>query len=233
MVTKAVWSTYRRFALTLILGSALTLLAACSGPSSTPADEAVYTVQRGDTLYRIARQHGQSVNELMRMNHISDPNRIRVGQVLKVRGGGAVAPDAGRSSVQTPKQTTASSVAAPRNIQLVWPAKGAHKRGTGNQSQGVFIQGKEGDPIYAAAAGRVMYAGSGLRGYGNMIIISHDNQFLSVYAHNQSLIAKEGQQVKQGDLIARMGKSDSPTVQLYFELRYDGKAVDATRYLPK
>src|SRR5690625_854144 len=222
----------------VLLCCVMALLVACGSSKTGPAaaGEGTYTVQRGDTLYQIARRHGQTVDELMRMNSIRDARQLKVGQVLKVKGrastGGAL-PAAGSTTAQPVTQGTAASVAAPRSINLVWPAKGAHQRGTGNQSQGVFIQGKEGDPVRAAAAGRVVYAGSGLRGYGNMIIISHDAQFLSVYAHNQSLVAKEGQQVKQGDLIAHMGQSDSPRVQLYFELRYDGKAVDATRYLPK
>lgn len=239
MVTNAASATGMQFFRWLFICCALAWLAACGGPKGSPSavGEGVYTVQRGDTLYQIARRHGQSVDELMRMNSLRDPHRIRVGQVLRVRGGAPASagalPAAGSTAAQPPTQSTAASVAAPRSIRLVWPAKGAHQRGTGNQSQGVFIRGNTGDPIYAAAAGRVMYAGSGLRGYGNMVIISHDNQFLSVYAHNDSVLVKEGQQVKQGDQIARMGQSDSTRVQLYFELRYDGKAVDATRYLPK
>ncbi len=213
----------------------IALLVACGTKGGmTPSSEiGEYRVQRGDTLYKIARQHGQTVDELMRMNSIKDPRRLRVGQIIKVKGGSRTPLPPASNTVQPPAQSTAASVAAPRSINLVWPAKGAHRRGTGNQSQGVFIQGQKGDPIYAAAAGRVMYAGSGLRGYGNMVIISHDNQFLTVYAHNDHLLVKEGQQVKQGQQIARMGDTDSNRVHLYFELRYDGKAVDATRYLPK
>ncbi len=220
----------------LVASVFIALLVACGskGGVSPSAGVGEYKVQRGDTMYKIARQHGQSVDELMRMNSIKDPNRLRVGQILKVRGGSSGSlPSAGSSTAQAPTQSTAASVAAPRNINLAWPAKGSHRRGTGNQSQGVFIKGEKGDPIKAAAAGRVAYAGSGLRGYGNMVIIAHDSQFLTIYAHNDTLLVKEGQQIKQGQEIARMGDTDSSDVQLYFELRYDGKAVDATRYLPK
>jgi|SRR5699024_9891587 len=226
------WRVFRG----LIASVFIALLVACGskGGVSPSAGAGEYKVQRGDTLYKIARQHGQTVDELMRMNSIKDPSRLRVGQVLKVRGGsGGSLPSAGSSTAQTPTQSTAASVAAPRSIKLAWPAQGNHRRGTGNQSQGVFIKGKKGDPIKAAAAGRVVYAGSGLRGYGNMVIIAHDNQFLTVYAHNDELLVKESEQIKQGQQIARMGDTDSTDVQLYFELRYDGKAVDATRYLPK
>lgn len=215
------------------------ILAACG---SSPKQGAVsggtatgtYRVVKGDTLSKIARQHGQSVSSLMKLNRITNPNRIHVGQVLRVHGSAKAAPlpAAGSSTVNAPKATTAPSVAAPQSIKLAWPAAGSHRRGTGSQSQGVFIQGSRGSPVKAAAAGKVMYAGSGLRGYGNMIIISHPNNFMSVYAHNEALQVKENQAVSQGQTIATMGSSDTTAVQLYFELRYNGKAVDATRYLP-
>ena len=219
------------------------LLAACgTSPKSGSASAGVgasvgtgtYRVVRGDTLSKIARQHGQSVNSLMQLNSIKNPNQIKVGQVLRVNGSGRAAPlaPAGSSTVQAPQATTGKSVAAPRAIKLAWPASGAHRRGTGAQSQGVFITGTRGSTVSAAAPGKVMYAGNGLRGYGNMIIISHDDNFMSVYAHNDSLNVKENQTVRQGQTIATMGSSDTSQVQLYFELRYNGKAVDATRYLP-
>lgn len=216
------------------------ILAACgsaskkgTGPGGTAA-AGYYRVVKGDTLSKIARQHGQSVNSLMAGNNISNPNHIKVGQLLRVQGGASSPPpvSAGSSTVQMPKSTTGKSVASPRNIKLVWPANGSHRRGTGAQSQGIFITGAKGSPVNAAAAGKVMYAGSGLRGYGNMVIISHDDNFLSVYAHNDSLDVKENQSVKQGQTIAKMGSTDTNIVQLYFELRFNGKAVDVTRLLP-
>lgn len=213
------------------------VVAACGsspkgGSGVGSASDGYYRVVRGDTLSKIARQHGQSVQQVMRANNISNPNRIHVGQLLRVKGGSATPPPAGSSSVQAARQTTAKPVAAPRRISLMWPATGAHRKGTGSQSQGVFISGKAGDPIKAAAAGQVMYAGNGLRGYGNMVIISHDANFISVYAHNQSLSVKEGQSVKQGQTIAHMGNTDTTANQLYFELRYNGKAVDVIPHLP-
>lgn len=215
------------------------ILAACGSASkkdTVPSGAAAgyYRVVKGDTLSKIARQHGQSVNSLMSVNNIRNPNQIKVGQLLRVQGGASSPPpvSAGSSTVQMPKPTTGKSVAAPRNIKLVWPATGSHRRGTDAQSQGIFISGTTGSPVKAAAAGKVMYAGSGLRGYGNMVIISHDDNFLSVYAHNDSLDVKENQSVKQGQTIAKMGSSDTNIVQLYFELRFNGKAVDVTRHLP-
>lgn len=211
------------------------ILAACgSSPKNQQAPQGYYRVEKGDTLSKIARQHGQTVNALMRSNNIRNPNHIKVGQLLRVQGGSATPPSAANSktTVQAPKASTAQSVAAPRTIKLIWPVSGSYRRGTGSHSQGVFITGVEGTPIKAAAAGKVMYAGNGLRGYGNMVIISHDANFISVYAHNKSLAVSEGQTVKQGQAIALMGSSDTNTTQLYFELRYNGKAVDATRHLP-
>lgn len=216
-------------------------LAACgSNPkqgsvSSSTASAGYYRVVKGDTLSKIARQHSQTVNSLMQANNLRNANHLQVGQLLRVKGGATTPPpavSAGSTAVKKPKATTGASVAAPRTIKLIWPVAGSHRRGTGPQSQGVFIAGTKGTDIKAAAAGKVMYAGSGLRGYGNMVIISHDANFISVYAHNDSLNVKENQNVKQGQTIASMGSTDSSAVQLYFELRYNGKAVDATRHLP-
>jgi lipoprotein YgeR len=203
----------------------MVLLAACG--TTKPVGEGQYRVARGDTLTKIAREHGQSVETLIRSNKLKDGNNIRVGQILNVRGGTATA-SAPPSSPKSP------SLAAPRSIDLVWPAEGKTNRGSSApHTQGVYIAGVAGSPVKAAAAGKVMYAGDGLRGYGNMLIVNHDADFLSVYAHNQTLLAKEGAQVKQGQTIATMGSTGSTAVNLYFELRYGGKAVDALRYLPK
>lgn len=205
------------------------LLAACS--TTKPVSQGEYRVVKGDTLTQIARKHGQSVDSLRRLNNLRNANDIRVGQVLKVAGTATAAP----ATVTPSGPTTAGpSRAAPRSIKLVWPAVGKSRRGTtASSSQAVYIAGAEGSPIKAAAGGKVMYAGSGLRGYGNMLIVNHDANFLTVYAHNKNLLVKEGAQVKQGQTIATMGSTGSDAVQLYFELRYNGKAVDALRYLPK
>lgn len=211
------------------------VFAACSTPPKTGgasgmANTGQYRVVRGDTLTKIARQHKQTVNSLMTMNNIKNPNSIKVGQVLNVKwSGSGPAP-----SVSGPAPVTGKSIAAPRNINLVWPAQGQSNRGTtASNNQGVYIKGKSGSPIKAAAAGTVAYTGDGLRGYGNMIIINHDANFLSVYAHNDKIMVSKDARVKQGQQIATMGNSATNAVQLYFELRYNGKPVDALRYLPK
>ena len=209
-----------------IILSLAVVLAACG--TTKPVGVGEYRVVRGDTLTKIAQRHGQSVSTLKQLNNLKDADNIRVGQVLKVKGTAAQ-----HSTYQAPAKTSSPSLAAPRSIKLIWPAQGKSHRGTSaSNSQAVFIQGAEGSPVKAAASGKVVYAGNGLRGYGNMLIINHDANFLSVYAHNKALLVKEGAQVKQGQTVATMGKTESATVQLYFELRYNGKAVDALRYLP-
>ena len=100
------------------------------------------------------------------------------------------------------------------------------------RNKGLDLAGNAGDPVLAAAEGRVVYAGSGLRGYGNLVIIKHNNTFLSAYAHNQTLLVKEDQLVRKGQKIAEMGNSDADRVKLHFEIRRQGKPVDPARYLP-
>lgn len=119
------------------------------------------------------------------------------------------------------------------DLPWAWPANGPVTGGFDEaRSKGLSIGGKAGDPVVAAADGRVVYAGSGLRGYGNLVIIKHNNTFLTAYAHNQVLLVKEDQVVKRGQKIAEMGSSDSDKVQLHFEIRRQGKPVDPAKLLP-
>jgi lipoprotein NlpD len=116
---------------------------------------------------------------------------------------------------------------------FIWPAPGkVIANFDESKNKGIDIGGKLGEPVLAAADGKVVYAGSGLRGYGNLIIIKHNNTFLTAYAHNQTLIAKEDQSVKQGQKIAELGNSDSEQTQLHFEIRKSGKPVDPVKWLP-
>jgi lipoprotein NlpD len=118
-------------------------------------------------------------------------------------------------------------------IAWAWPAAGPVAAGFDEvKSKGLAITGKAGDPVLAAADGRVVYAGSGLRGYGNLIIVKHNATFLTAYAHNQSLLVKEDQAVRKGQKIAEMGASDAERVQLHFEIRRQGKPVDPAKLLP-
>jgi lipoprotein NlpD len=115
----------------------------------------------------------------------------------------------------------------------IWPASGAVLAGYDEaRNKGVSIGGKAGDPVLAAAEGRVVYAGSGLRGYGNLVILKHNATYLTAYAHNQNLLVKEDQQVKRGQKIAEMGATDAERVQLHFEIRRLGKPIDPVKLLP-
>lgn len=121
----------------------------------------------------------------------------------------------------------------PDAIDFVWPARGRVLAGFAEPNQkGMDIAGKPGDPVLAAAAGRVMYTGTGIRGYGKLIVIKHDNNFNSVYAHNREILVKEGQNVTRGQRIAELGDTDADAPKLHFEIRKSGKPVDPARYLP-
>ncbi|KAA0891004.1 peptidoglycan DD-metalloendopeptidase family protein [Pusillimonas sp. ANT_WB101] len=228
----------KHHALRWLLASAmLSLLVACGTTTTQPVASGQYRVVSGDTLSKIARQHGQSVQSLMKMNSISNPNRLEVGQVLRVQGSGvatsrpAPTPSSGVSVTPTPSASARSGAAG---ISLAWPAEGNVNRGLkGPSPYGLYIINKVGTPIKSVADGKVVYAGNGLRGYGNLVIVNHASSYLSVYAHNRSITVKEGQSVRQGQKIAEMGSSESKQVGLYFELRHNGKSVNANSYLPK
>jgi lipoprotein NlpD len=135
----------------------------------------------------------------------------------------------------TPPPAVPEPTASNGHVVWSWPAEGALIRGYQADhagKKGIYIGGKDGDPVRAAAAGKVVYSGSGLSGYGRLIIIKHNNDFLSAYAHNRKLIAREGQWVKKGDVIARMGSSDTDRTQLHFEIRKRGRPVDPLHFLP-
>jgi lipoprotein NlpD len=203
-----------------------------------------YTVQRGDTLTRIALDHGQSWRDLATWNQLSNAHLIEVGQVLRVSPPGAVTEPSGvvvqpigPSAQAAPKPTPSASPPAPAandsGLSFAWPANGT-VIGTFDEvkNKGLDIAGQAGDPVLAAADGQVVYAGAGLRGYGNLIILKHNNTFLTAYAHNQSLLVKEDQQVRRGQKIAEMGKTDADRVKLHFEIRRQGKPVDPAKFLP-
>jgi lipoprotein NlpD len=122
-----------------------------------------------------------------------------------------------------------------KGLAWTWPASGTLLRGfdENSASKGLDIGGSRGRPVQAAAAGRVVYRGSGLRGYGQLIIIKHNEEFLSAYAHNDRIYIKEGDTVKRGQNIAAMGDTGSDEVMLHFEIRRNGKPVDPLKYLPK
>jgi lipoprotein NlpD len=220
-----------------------------------------YTVKPGDTLIRIGLESGQSHKDITRWNTLENPDRIEVGQVLRVvppTGSDAVVvgkPVASSNAVSTPIAAglPAKAASAPSSAPVVPPAAVAVAKSTGSdddlgwiwpgkghviagfddvKNKGLDIGGNAGDPVVAAAEGKVVYAGSGLRGYGNLIILKHNNTYLTAYAHNKSLLVKEDQTVKKGQKIAEMGDSDADRVKLHFEVRRQGKPVDPAKYLP-
>jgi lipoprotein NlpD len=218
-----------------------------------------YTVKPGDTLIRIGLDHGQGARDIARWSGVENPNRIEVGQVLRVEPPGTnsavvakpvtlasvtpIASPGGRStSVDKPMVVNSSATASPApavattvedEISWIWPTSGAVLTGFDElKNKGLDMGGNVGDPVLAAADGRVVYVGAGLRGYGNLIILKHNNTYLTAYAHNQTLLIKEDQTVRKGQKIAEMGNSDADRVKLHFEVRRQGKPVDPTKYLP-
>ncbi|WP_169708797.1 peptidoglycan DD-metalloendopeptidase family protein [Trinickia terrae] len=233
----------------LVCASLVAALAACG---SAPVGPGFYRVERGDTVSKIARANRQSVQNIVRWNNLSKPDAIEVGQVLRVAPP-ANSATASQSSASAGSASSGASGSGPRtggaeapssaadastvkpatSIALVWPAPGKVARGfDGVNSKGVDIVNAPGTPVVAAAAGTVVYAGNGLRGYGNLLIVKHNADFLTAYAHNRTLLVKEGQQVSQGEKIAEMGDTDNDRVALHFELRYGGRSIDPARYLP-
>ena len=216
-----------------------------------------YTVKPGDNLLRISMEHGHPWRDVVRWNGLENPNVIEVGQVLRVvppsidaAATAARGVVAGRIEARPlePRPGDAAAAAAAStganpdapvvtrdedDVTWSWPSTGTLVGGfEEGKSKGMLIGGKAGDAVLAAADGRVVYAGSGLRGYGNLVIVKHNNTYLTAYAHNQTLLVKEDQPVRRGQKIAEMGSSDADRVQLHFEVRRQGKPVDPARLLP-
>jgi lipoprotein NlpD len=231
-----------------------------------------YTVKPGDALIRIALDNGQSWRDVAKWNNLENPNRIEVGQVLRVVPPGvdpsavtakpiAVAPKVESrpldakppvvsASAASASATPAASAAAPAKepvkepvkeaaatdddaLSWTWPTTQPVSAGFDEQrNKGLDFAGKPGDPVFAVADGRVVYAGSGLRGYGNLVIIKHNNTYLTAYAHNRAMLVEQEQVVRKGQRIAEMGSTESDTVKLHFEVRKLGKPVDPAKLLP-
>jgi lipoprotein NlpD len=220
--------------------------------------EGHYLVKKGDTLYSIALENGADYREVAQWNNLDDPTRIRVGQVLRVKPpepppGAPVVGRIGSRGVESraldtppqvakplppvaaaPAASPAPPVAATKEVgEFMWPVKGKILSGFAEpRSKGIDIDGRPGEPIVAAAAGRVTYTGSGIPGLGKLVVIKHDNGFITVYAHNRDILVKEQQSVARGQKIAELGSSDSDRPKLHFQIRKGSAAVDPLRYLP-
>ncbi len=225
-------------------------------PQSVPY---VYAVQRGDTLYSITWRYGLDYRSVAAANGVAAPYTIYPGQQLylttkapgvasrpvpaatppatatsRVAATGSSTPTAKPIIGTTPKPIakTASKPAA-RITAWRWPTSGKVTRGySSTVHKGIDISGKQGDPIYAVAPGKVVYAGTGIVGYGELLIVKHNDIYLSAYGHNYRLLVDEGEQVKSGQKIAEKGSSGTDTVKLHFEIRKEGKPVDPQKLLP-
>lgn len=184
----------------------------------------VYRVQPGDTLYSIAWRYDLDYRVLADWNRIRPPYTIFPGQVLRLRAPAGRTPAPRRGPIRRPAPAWRWPTAGPV-VQAF--------RGGGPGRGGVEIRGRLGQPVYAAAAGRVVYSGSGLPGYGQLIIIKHNDNYLSAYGYNRRLLVREGQQVRAGQAIAEMGAVGRQGPMLYFEIRRDGWPVDPLRLLPR
>jgi lipoprotein NlpD len=217
-----------------------------------------YRVQRGDTLQRVAHKQGCSVRELETWNHLKPSSRLKAGQSLKIvskrtitvqtvvsapssspsslpaQSGSAADSASDNASAAETREVNAEIARHASGVRLVWPAKGpVIEPFQAGETRGIEIAGKDGEPVLAAADGRVMYAGTGLNDYGSLIIVQHNKDFLTAYSHNRKLLVKTGDIVRQGQQIAEMGSENSSRVAVLFEVRRDGKPVDPMPYLPR
>lgn len=217
-----------------------------------------HVVKPGETLYSIAWRYGRDYRELGNANGIAPPYHIKAGQVIRLdlrgREPSGTPPSRPTVAARPPPKPTPSTAPRPRveqapradqslakqtqvvsSIQWRWPNIGpviAGYSSSGKVNKGIDISGEAGDAVRAAASGNVVYAGNGLLGYGNLIIINHDEHFLSAYAHNRKILVQEGENVRAGQLIAEMGSSSANEVKLHFEIRKNGNPVDPRHYLP-
>lgn len=214
---------------------ALLALGGCGGAPQTadqpapvvvrpPAPGAVHVVRPGETLFAIARRYGLDHRDLARWNDLGDGSMIRVGQRLKLQ------PAAGGTGA------VMRQFAPPPQSGWHWPVPGEVLGRFGQSprtASGVLIGGRLGEPVLAAADGEVVYAGSGLAGYGQLVIVRHTASWLSAYGHNERLLVGEGAQVRAGEPIARMGEAPGRRAALHFEIRHEGDPVDPLDYLPR
>jgi len=209
------------------------VLASCGGQSTWQSDSQSHIVRRGETLFSISWRYGKDPDDVARWNRLGDGSLIYPGQVIRLT------PPSGSTSrsstTSRPSTKPLPQIPAQPAPKWSWPTAGrinvlfGAKPGTGT---GVLINGKIGQPILAAASGRVVYAGSGLIGYGQLIILKHNETYLSAYGYTASLLVKEGQEVKKGQKIATMGEGPERKPRLHFEIRRNGKPVNPKPFLP-
>ncbi|MGA8259248.1 MAG: peptidoglycan DD-metalloendopeptidase family protein [Arenicellales bacterium] len=207
-------------------------------PSTTRTPALTHVVQQGDTLYSIAWDAGVDYRALAAWNDISPPYVIRPGETLRLRPRKGSGTGHGKPAVPEPSKRAAAPDTRSGEMgqpEWAWPVRGPIIREFSRSSAnpGIDIAGKSGETVKSAADGRVVYAGDGLRGYGELIIVKHNDTFLSAYAHNRKILVREGDSVGRGQPIAEMGSTGTNRVKLHFEIRKEGVAVDPLQYLPK
>lgn len=232
----------------VLLLLALLLLGSCQS-SHISTSKRYHTVQKGETLYSIAWEYGKDYRSLARANRIVPPYTIFVDQKIAIRGRkSSNAPDGvtlakSQSKPRSPQSNTAAVKEAVNEAvketsappKWDWPLRGEVLGDfslKGKINKGIDIAGKPGSGVKAAADGVVVYAGSNLRGYGKLVIVKHDHQFLSAYGNNYSIRVDEGKKVKAGELLGRVGSNESNIEMLHFEIRKDGIPVNPVDYLP-
>ncbi len=222
-------------ALVLVLAAGCSSLAPVEQGPTRIARVSMHVVRRGETLYQIAWQHGLDQRDLARWNGIRNPDVLRVGQRLVLAPPRTMTPPR-RSAGATPSRSSPRPTAPPPQPMpsWLWPTDGAVVMAFGSATgiaSGIAIGGREGQPVRAAAAGHVVYAGSGLMGYGQLVILKHNDTYLSAYGHNSRLLVTQGQDVTAGATIALMGVGPERQPRLHFEIRRDGTPVDPLLFL--
>ena len=195
------------------------------------AQKNAYIVQKKDTLYSIAWAFGLDYRDLAARNNIAPPYTLRYGQRLYIAAAPTAKHQFSSSALLTHARTKIKTLSG-----WLWPAHGVVVAKFNNKlggNKGIEIKGDYGSAVIASNAGQVVYSGAGIRSYGNLLIIKHNDDYLSAYAYNKNMLVHEGQEVSAGQKIATMGYNDAGEVRLHFEVRRAGKPVDPLLYLPK
>jgi lipoprotein NlpD len=223
----------------LSLAIAILSLASCS---HEPVRTGTYTVRSGDTVYAVAKRYRIDYQDLARWNRLGRDYALQVGQVLVLHApiGGKPTRSAAALPAPSPqknKNTNSESLGLSTSPmpKWVWPVDGGAATAIErpNGAQGLGISGALGQEVHAASEGRVVYTGTGLLGYGQLVIVKHNDAYLTAYGYTQSVLVKEGEQVRAGQAIATMGAAPQGTPLLYFEIRLNGKPVEPLPLLPK
>lgn len=221
----------------LPLALAISLAMSCS---HEPVRTGTYTVRSGDTVYSIAKRYRVDYRDLARWNHLGRDFAIQVGQVLVLHAPIGTSTTRSAATLPTPRpakpsEANQSGLSTSPMPKWVWPVDGgaATTIERPNGAQGLGISGTLGQEIHAASEGRIVYTGTGLLGYGQLVIVKHNDAYLTAYGYTQSVLVKEGEQVRAGQAIATMGAAPQGTPLLYFEIRLNGKPVEPLPLLPK